>query len=210
MTENWIKYPARFVGDTIDLFSLEKSHFDQLFESAKDKRIWEFYPIDCSDRNKFVAHYTELLAAREKGNHYPFVILDKKTNRFIGSTSLYDIHSKDRNLEIGWTWLHPDYWATDVNFESKLLLLSYCFDKLKCVRVQFRTNDQNLRSQKAIQKIGGKFEGILRKNKIRDDGSIRSSVYYSIVDDEWENVRQKLLFGLAQKRNNQLIRPEEA
>ena len=202
MTGNWIKYPIRFAGETIDLLSLEKSHFDQLFESAIVKQTWEFYPIDCSDRNTFIAHYTEVLAARGKENHYPFAIFDKKANRFIGSTSLYDIHPKDRNLEIGWTWLHPDYWGTDANFECKLLLLTYCFDTLKCVRVQFRTNDLNLRSQKAIQKIGGKFEGILRKNKIRVDGSIRNSVYYSIIDDEWEEVRQQLLSELSKKRNN--------
>ena len=202
MAENWIKYPARFVGVTIDLLSLEKSHFDQLFESAIDKRTWEFYPIDCSDRHTFIAHYTEILAKREKENHYPFAILNRKTNKFIGSTSLYDIHPKDRNLEIGWTWLHPHYWGTDVNLECKLLLLTYCFDILKCIRVQLRTNDLNLRSQKAIQKMGGKFEGILRKNKIREDGSIRNSVCYSIIDDEWENVRQNLLFELDKKRNN--------
>jgi len=207
-SHSWLEYPIRFAGETIELLSLEKSHFDELFESAKDKRIWEFYPIDCSDRNKFFTHYSEVLAAREKENHYPFVIADKKSGRFIGASSLYDIHIKDKNLEIGWTWLHPDYWATEVNFECKLLLLSYCFDSLKCVRVQFRTNDLNLRSQKAIQKIGGKFEGILRKNKIREDGSIRSSVYYSIINDEWENVRQKLLFEIAKKK--ELIRPTDA
>ena len=188
------------MGDTIDLLPLEKEHFDRLFESAMDKRIWEFFPFDGSDSNKFISHYTEALIEREKENKYPFVVVHKQTGRLIGSTSLYDIHPNDRNLEIGWTWLHPNYWATDVNLECKLLLLTYCFDDLKCVRVQIRTNNLNLRSQRAIQKIGAKFEGILRKAKIRDDGTIISSFYYSFIDEEWEGVRQDLVSQLVKKR----------
>lgn len=201
MHDTWLRYPIKLSGETVDLLSLEKSHFDSLFESATDKRIWEFYPIDCSDRNKFVSHYTETLNEREKESRYPFAILYKRTNKLIGSTSFCDIHPKDRNLEIGWTWLHPDYWATEVNLECKLLLLTHCFDTLKCIRVQFRTNNLNLRSQRAIQKIGGTFEGILRKTKIRDDGTTRSSFYYSIIDEEWEYVRQGLVSQLNKKRN---------
>ena len=200
MDESWLIHPMKLIGQTIDLFSLEEKHLDLLFETASDKRIWEYFPFDGSDPNKFISHYSEALLEREKGKHYPFIIFHKQSNKIIGSTGLYNIHLKDRSLEIGWTWLHPDYWATDVNFECKLLLLTYCFDTLKCVSVQFRTNDLNLRSQKAIHKIGAKFEGILRKNKIRDDGTIRSSIYYSIIDEEWEKVRQDLLFRLNRRR----------
>ena len=200
MDEIWLMHPMKLIGQTIDLLSLEEKHIDLLFETANDKRIWEYFPFDGSDRNKFFSHYSEALLEREMGKHYPFIIFQKQTNKIIGSTSLYNIHPEDRNLEIGWTWLHPDYWATAVNFECKLLLLTYCFDTLNCVRVQFRTNNLNLRSQKAIQKIGAKFEGILRKNKIRDDGTMRSSVYYSIIDEEWEKVRQDLLFQLNRRR----------
>jgi RimJ/RimL family protein N-acetyltransferase len=199
MDETWLTHPIKLIGQTIDLLSLEEKHFDLLFETANDNRIWEYFPFDGSDLNKFISHYSGALIEREKGKHYPFIIFHKQTNKIIGSTSLYNIHLKDRNLEIGWTWLHPNYWATDVNLECKYLLLTYCFDTLKCVRVQFRTNNLNLRSQKAIQKIGAKFEGILRKNKIRDDGTIRSSVYYSIIDEEWEKVQQDLLFQLKKK-----------
>lgn len=196
----WLNHPMKLIGQTIDLLSLKKEHIDLLYESARDKRIWEFFPFDGSDKNKFSLHYTSTLDEREKENHYPFIIFHKLENKIIGSTSLYDIHLKDRNLEIGWTWLHPDYWATDINFECKYLLLTYCFEELKCVRVQFRTNSLNHRSQKAIQKIGAQFEGVLRKNKIREDGTIRSSVYYSIIDEEWENVRQGLLAQVNKKR----------
>src|SRR5205085_2094257 len=141
---------------------------------------------------KFLTAYKNVLIEREKGNHYPFVIVHKHSGKLIGSTRLFEIHPKDKNLEIGWTWLHPDYWATGINFECKLLLLTFCFEILGTIRVQLKTSDNNLRSRKAIEKIGGQFEGVLRKDRIRDNGEFRSSAYYSILDDEWENVKQNL------------------
>jgi len=99
-------------------------------------------------------------------------------------------------LKIGWTWIVKDYWGTNVNFESKFLLLSYCFEILKTVRVQLKTKDTNMRSRKAIEKIGAKFEGILRKDKIQDDGTTRNAAYFSILDDEWENAKTKLITQL--------------
>src|SRR3978361_21033 len=100
MDELWLMHPLKLIGQTIDLLSLEEKHFDLLFEMAKDKRIWEYFPFDGSDSNKFISHYSEALLEREKGKHYPFIIFQKQTNKIIGSTSLYNIHLKDRNLEI--------------------------------------------------------------------------------------------------------------
>jgi RimJ/RimL family protein N-acetyltransferase len=110
----------------------------------------------------------------------------------MGSTRFHSIKPKDRNIEIGYTWLHPDYWATGINTECKLLLLTFCFETLRAIQVQFQTNEANMRSRKAIEKIGGQFEGILRKDRIRDNGVIRNSVYYSIIDEEWESVKRNL------------------
>ena len=190
--DNWIKHPTILRGQLVDLIPLDKSHFDELLLVAKDKRIWEFLPKDNSETESFLAEYNNALMERERGNHYPFVILHKQTGKLIGSTRLFDIHPQYRNLEIGWTWLHPDYWGTAINFECKLLLLTYCFETLKTIRVQLKTSDNNLRSRRAIEKIGGQFEGILRKDRIRDNGTIRNSAYYSILDNEWENVKQNL------------------
>src|SRR5664279_1627812 len=182
MAANRLTHPINLIGKTVDLLSLEERHFEPLYETAKDKRIWEYFPFEGSEKTRFISHYTGTLADREKGNHYPFIIFHKQENKIIGATSLYDIHPKD------------------INLECKLLLLTYCFESLKTVRIQFRTNNLNLRSQKAIQKIGATFEGILRKNKIREDGTIRSSVYYSIIDEEWEKVKQNLLSQINRKR----------
>ena len=189
---NWIKHPTELKGDLVELLPLDTSHFAELYELAKEPSIWEFLPTNCSDKTKFTNAYNEALIEREKGNHYPFVILNKKTKKLIGSTRLFDIHPKDKKLEVGWTWLHPDFWATGFNYECKLLLLTFCFDTLNANRVQLKTSDINLRSRKAIEKIGGKFEGILRKDKIRDNGSPRNSAYYSIIDEEWIVVKESL------------------
>ena len=97
-----------------------------------------------------------------------------------------------KKLEIGSTWLHPDYWGTEINFECKLLLLTYCFEALHTIRVQLKTDENNIRSRKAIQKIGGQFEGIFRNDMIRDNNTKRNSAYFSIIDEEWEDNKLKL------------------
>ena len=97
---------------------------------------------------------------RGNGTQFPFIIFHKLENRIIGSTRFLDIQEKHLKLEIGWTWLDPNYWGTAINLECKLLLLTFCFETLKTTRVQFKTDENNLRSRKAIEKIGGQFEGI--------------------------------------------------
>ncbi len=195
----WIAYPVILKGETVDLKPLEKEHFEELFIAASDKELWEHIPTDCSDREKFEIAYTYALDEREKGNQYPFVIYYKPSNKIIGSTRLFEIYPKDRKLEIGWTWIIKDYWGTTVNFECKLLLLTFCFETLKTIRVQLKTKDSNFRSRKAIEKIGGKFEGILRKEKIQGNGDARNAAYYSILDNEWEEAKNKITTQLSGK-----------
>lgn len=103
------------------------------------------------------------------------------------------MYEADKKLEIGWTWITQEYWGTVVNLECKLLLLTYCFETLKVNRVQLKTKDDNMRSKKAIEKIGGVFEGILRKDKIQQDGTTRNAAYYSILDNEWEIAKKKIV-----------------
>jgi RimJ/RimL family protein N-acetyltransferase len=125
----------------------------------------------------------------------------KQTGKIIGSTRFMDIQSRHKKLEIGWTWLHPDYWATAVNPECKLLLLDYCFETLRTSRVQLKTDENNLRSRKAIEKIGGHFEGILRNDMIKENGIKRNSASFSIIEEEWPVTRVRLIRLLEKKRN---------
>ena len=196
MGKIWIEHPIKLSGRIVELLPLEEKHFDDLLAAASDKRIWEFYPGDWSVPEKFLKIYNSSLRLREKGEQYPFTIVHKTENKIIGSTMFLDIVRYDKRLEIGGTWLMPQYWATAVNFDCKLALLTFCFETLHAHRVQLKTQHNNKRSWKAIEKIGGIYEGILREHMLRDDGTYRSSAYFSILENEWEEVKKNLEINL--------------
>lgn len=190
---NLIDLSSGLTGEIVDIIPLARIHFPELEKIAKDKRIWEHYAFDGSDSTTLRNTLEEALVEKEKGTQFPFVIFHKPTKNIIGSTRFMHIHPKNRKLEIGTTWLIPEYWGTSVNLECKLLLLTYCFETIKTVRVQLKTDENNVRSRKAIEKIGGKLEGILRNDMLRDDQSRRNSAYYSIIEEEWEDKKSKLI-----------------
>jgi len=200
MSEQWIKHPTILKGELVELLPLEKEHFEELYIAASDQKLWELIPVDCSKRETFDIAYNKALADRETGSQYPFVILHRATRKLIGSTRFFEIFSADLKLEIGWTWITRDYWATGINLECKLLLMTYCFEVLKTRRVQLKTDENNIRSRKAIQKIGGQFEGVLRKDRIKENGVSRSAAYFSILDDEWEAAKEKIMKGVQELR----------
>ncbi len=200
MAEPWIKHPTILKGETVDLIPVEMEHFDALFEAASDKELWKYIPSDCSVRETFNKSYSAAIQDRENGTNYPFIIYNKQTGKIIGSTRLMDIVSNDKKLEIGFTWLVKEYWGTGINFECKLLLLTFSFNILKARRVQIKTDENNFRSRKAIEKIGGHFEGVLRKDRIRENGTSRNAAYYSIIDDEWPTAEQKIKMQLNEHR----------
>jgi RimJ/RimL family protein N-acetyltransferase len=202
MNESWIKHPTILTGNLVELIPLEEEHFDELYKAASDKKLWEFIPTDGSVHEKFLKGYNASLADREKGMQYPFVIKHKETGKLIGSTRFIDIVPADSRLEIGFTWITQPYWGTAINFECKLLLMTFSFETLKAVRVQLKTDENNIRSRTAIQKIGGKFEGILRKDRLRDNGTYRNSAYYSILDTEWEEAKKSIIKQMEERKRN--------
>lgn len=190
---NWIKNTPYLSGQTVELRPLEKEHFPELEALAKDMRIWEFMSFPVYESERFHELFNLALEEREKGNQYPFVVFNKKTHKIIGSTRFIEMQPAHRKLEIGWTWLDPAYWATVVNPECKFLLLSYCFEELNTSRVMLRTDENNKRSRKAIEKIGGVFEGILRHDIIRHNNTRRNSAWFSIIDTEWPETKTRLI-----------------
>lgn len=192
---NWIQHPVSLLGKSVSLLPLDESHFETLISLSKDQRIWQHYAIDGSNTQKLKSSLETSLIERENDTQYPFVIILKNEDKIVGSTRFLDIQPIHKKLEIGWTWLHPDYWGTSINLECKLLLLTYCFEELKAKRVQLKTDENNIRSRKAIEKIGGQLEGILRNDMIRENGTNRNSAYYSIIESEWKDAKQKLLLG---------------
>ena len=189
----WINRQTRLVGQTVSLIPLEIEHFDDLRSLSGDERIWKFFPVNGADPVRLTNMLNTVLGERDKGNQFPFVIVHNEQNKIVGSTRFMDLQPKHQKLEIGGTWLHPDYWSSQVNIESKLLLLTHCFEELRTIRVLLKTDETNTRSRKAIEKIGGVFEGILRSDMIRDNGIRRNSAYYSIIDCEWPSVKNKLV-----------------
>jgi N-acetyltransferase len=137
------------------------------------------------------------LAGRARGERFAYAQFDVRTGELAGSTSLYDVNPVTRTLAIGFTWLGRRWWRTGHNTESKLLLLTYAFDELGCVRVVWHTDVYNERSQAAIARLGATREGLLRKHRIRKDGSWRDTVQYSMTDDDWPAVRDRLTARLA-------------
>ncbi len=189
---NWIKPSTILTGSLVELIPFETKHFAQLELLAREEKIWEFIPVDMHTTEKCFYVYSRATRNRDNGSEFPFSIFHKQLNRIIGSTRLMNIEHENRKLEIGWTWLHPDFWSTAVNPECKLLLLTFCFEELKAIRVQFKTDENNIRSRKAITRIGAQYEGIIRNDRIRENGTIRNSAYFSIIESEWTSVKQHL------------------
>ncbi len=203
MKETWIKHPAVLNGNTIDLIPLQKEHLNELFLAASNEEIWELTSVNYSASELFYASYSEAISDRENGKVYPFIIFHKKAKKVIGSTRFLEIDQINKKLEIGVTWISKEFWGTIVNTECKYLLLRHCFETLNTNRVQFRVKDSNLRSRKAIEKIGAVLEGIFRKDKIEANGTARNTAFYSIIDTEWEAVKKGIIHQIEQKMNSE-------
>lgn len=188
---NWINEPLTLRGTKVSLLPLEESHFEALTAAAKAEIIWTYMPVRGYEPATLKAALQEALVLREKGEQYPFVVVENATQKIIGSTRFLKLNKEHRNLEIGWTWYMPEYWGRGHNEECKLLLMKHCFDVLKTMRVQIVTSDTNLRSRGAIARVGGKFEGILRSLMIRN-GAKRNVAFYSILEEEWPEVKVNL------------------
>jgi len=188
----WITHPVLLKGRLIRLEPLAEGHVQQLIAIGTDPSIWTHLPFDGTDRQKLTRELGNAILNRAYGNQYPFTIIRQSDDRVIGSTRLFDIFPEHKKLEIGWTWYAPEVWGQGYNIECKLLLLGYCFDTLGANRVQLKTRTANARSRAAIEKIGGVYEGLLRNDRVMPDGSVRDTVVFSIIKDEWPEVKLRL------------------
>jgi RimJ/RimL family protein N-acetyltransferase len=179
-------------GKTIYLAPMEDSHKTELSNILMSPEIWEYTWRIITSSEEIDHLLTNALENKSKGSQIPFTIVERASGKIIGTTRIGDIDLNNRNVEIGWTWLSPDFWRTSVNTECKYLLLRYCFEDLKVIRVQFSISSQNLRSQRAVERIGAQKEGVFRKHRIKPDGSIHDNIFYSIIDTEWPNVKENL------------------
>ena len=186
-------------GNTVILIPLEMSYKNQLYEAIKSPDVWKYTWREVKSLDDLEQISATAIKSKDDGTQIPFIVMDKLSGVVLGTTRIGDIDLANRNAEIGWTWLSPIVWRTKVNTECKYLLLQYCFEQLEVIRVQFSISGQNIRSQKAVERIGAVKEGIFRKHRIKADGTIHDNIFYSIVDSEWNDVKGRLI-GLLEKK----------
>jgi N-acetyltransferase len=184
---------ARLEGRLVVLEPLSTEHGTGLYEAARDGDLFEWLPEDLrSSREQLEGWLTAAVEAAEAGLEVPFAILAARTREPVGSTRFQEIRLEHLRVEIGWTWLARSAWGSGVNVESKLLLLEHAFERVGCRRVEFKTDARNERSRGALEALGAKFEGVLRKHMVVQRGAPRDSAYYSLIDDEWPAVKASL------------------
>ncbi|WP_321787977.1 GNAT family protein [Paraburkholderia sp. J94] len=189
-------------GEIVELRPLRASDANALVEAAADGELWNLKVTVVPGPATVDAYIDKALEGERAGTVMPFVIVQRATGRVIGSTRFWKLDRANRKLEIGHTWLAASMQRSAANTEAKYLLLTYAFDTLNCVRVQFTTDELNEKSRAAILRIGAKQEGIVRHERIMPDGRKRNSVRFSIIDDEWPEVRANLEARLAARIKN--------
>jgi RimJ/RimL family protein N-acetyltransferase len=185
--------PVVLTGKYVRLEPMTIAHAPALAEIGIGQTFWDFMLYGnintVEDMHNWVL---DILSRAEKGTDLPFVAIHLASGRVAGATRYLNIMPKDRGLEIGGTWYGTEFQRTAANTECKYLLMQHAFEMLGCIRVQLKTDSRNERSQKAIERIGAVKEGVLRNHMILPDGRFRHSVFYSVLDTEWPDVKKRL------------------
>ncbi|MDN4492786.1 GNAT family N-acetyltransferase [Ureibacillus aquaedulcis] len=180
-------------NDVVRLRPVGVKDVEGIAKAANYPEIWEHMSVSLLTKEAVQEYVENAIKEREEQQSYMFAIIHKATNQIIGTTSFLDIAQSHRRVEIGSTWITPSYWGTNVNTNCKFLLLTYCFEEMNLNRVQIKTGHENIRSQKAIERLGATKEGILRNHMIRKEGTIRHTVMYSMIHEEWPEIRVRFL-----------------
>ncbi len=192
MSRNQNLGPTTLEGRFVRLEPLRPGHADQLYEAGRNLDwAWMLGPL--RTKESVDQRIGEGLKLEERDEAYAFAVVLKKEVRVVGSTAYLSIMAKRKRAEIGSTWYSPNMWGTAVNPECKFLLLKHAFEDWEAVRVELGTDSNNVHSQHAILKLGAKLEGRLRNYRIRPDGTVGDTMLYSIIDNEWPDVKSKLL-----------------
>lgn len=182
--------PLVLSGDGVRLEPLSQDHAQGLYNRGRAAADWAYMPrscfIDLADTRQWIDE------ALQSPAQLPFAIVELGKNKAVGSTRYLNIRPEHRALEIGWTWLGQEWQRTGVNTQVKLLLLTHAFERLGCVRVEFKTDTRNTRSQRALERMGAVREGVLRNHMIVQGDYVRDSVYFSVIEQDWPEVKERL------------------
>jgi RimJ/RimL family protein N-acetyltransferase len=186
------KLAVRLEGDLVVLEPLEEEHAEGLWEAAQGRETWCWLPHVATTRERFDAWVAESIEATNADREGVFAIRDRRRGETVGSSRYLNVRRADRCVEIGSTWLNPSAWRTGVNVETKLLMLGHAFEALGCVRVELKTDARNQRSRAAMAALPAQFEGVMRSHMIVPDVGLRDSAYFSVIEEEWPEVRANL------------------
>lgn len=184
--------PVTLQGSHVRLEPLTPEHLEGLCEFGLDSDLWRWTTSRLRSREDMVEYLETALDDERKGTARPFATTSIKSGQVIGCTRFGNIDLHNRHVEIGWTWVGVPWQRTAVNTEAKYLMLRHAFEVLGCIRVEFKTDSINERSRNALLRIGAKEEGILRNHMIVHDGRYRHTVYFSVIDSEWPEVKSNL------------------
>ena len=201
--------PVVLEGEHVRLEPLAESHHADLCEIGLDPELWKWIPFRVQTPDEMMAYIRDALKAQAAGSALPFATVERKSGRAIGTTRYMNIDVPNRHVEIGSTWIARDHQRSLVNTEVKFLMLRHAFETLGCWRVELKTDSLNKRSRNAIQRIGARQEGIFRKHMATWSGRIRDTVYFSILDSEWPDMKARLEAKLTGSRDAKELRRVE-
>lgn len=184
----------------VRLAPLALAHEDGLRAAAADGALWQLRVTSVPEPGQTRAYIETALKMREEGHRFAFAVLDEASGRVLGSTSYHDIVPALRRVEIGWTWYARSVQRTHVNTVCKLMMLRHAFETLDCAVVGWRTDNFNFASQRAIERLGARKDGVLRHHALRRDGTVRDTVMYSMAAGEWPEAKAQLLYLLDRPR----------
>lgn len=187
----------QLTGKFAALMPLQREHLSGLAAAANDGKLWELFFTSVPAPETMTNWFDKAMEQKDKGLAIPFTVFDQSRQNILGSTRYCNIDIANKRLEIGYTWYAQSYQRSPINTECKLLLLTHAFEVLDCNAVEFRTDWFNQRSQKAIERLGAKRDGVLRSHMILPDGRVRDTVVYSILKHEWPGVKANLQFKLS-------------
>jgi RimJ/RimL family protein N-acetyltransferase len=184
--------PITLEGARIRLAPLSLAHHARLCEIGLDEQLWRSTTIQLQTSEDMLRYIQTALQNQAEGNTLPFVIIEKGSDKVVGTTRYHGINQAHRRLEIGFTWIAAEWQRTGVNTEAKYLMLKHAFEQYKCVRVEFKADFSNEQSSRALIRIGAKQEGVLRKYMMSGHRGARDLILFSIIDTEWPEVKSNL------------------
>jgi RimJ/RimL family protein N-acetyltransferase len=193
--------PTTLEGHGVRLEPIAEAHADALRDAARDGRLWELWYTAVPEPNRVEEYIASALAGQAARHMLPWVVRELTSNQIVGSTRYHDVVAPVDRVEIGYTWYAKRWQKTHVNTSCKLLLLGHAFETVGCKVVGLRTDNFNFASQRAIEALGAKKDGVIRHHWARRDGTVRDTVMYSILATEWPDVKRHLELRLARNRD---------